>query len=171
MNSVLKGGTFLFVRVRNSLLQDGLILRILKNVLKLLEGQVRIRTTNGKTGNRGWGDYQRRTILHSLRQSWEGVSSGDNKGQDKGSSLGLNSSRNNSFWRNKCPGRNGCGLINPLSMSTLFSGYRLEWRDKSLSKNSMCSSRGSRCCKCYIGPIKKPSMGTPMEAKSSSAVG
>ena len=67
MNSVLKGGTFLFVRVRNSLLQDGLILRILKNVLKLLEGQVRIRTTNGKAGNRGWGDYQRRTILHSLR--------------------------------------------------------------------------------------------------------
>ena len=153
MNSVLREA--LSSSVRNSFLQEGLILRIFKNVLGLLGGQVRIKTTGGITRNRGRGDYQRRTILHSLRQSCEGVTSGDNKGQDRGSSLGLSSSRNNSFQRNRCPGRNGCGLTNPFSISTIFFGYRLGWRDKSLSKNSMCNSRGSRCCKGYIGPIKK----------------
>ena len=53
----LGGSALLFIRVRNSLLQDGLILRILKNVLKLLGGQVCIRTTHGRTRNGGRGDY------------------------------------------------------------------------------------------------------------------
>ena len=80
-------------------------------------------------------------------------------GQDWGSRLGLYSSRNNSLLRSRCLGRNGCSLTNPLSMSTLFSGYRLGGRGRSLSGNFMCSSRRSRCCKRYIGPIKKALLG------------
>ena len=65
INSVSRGA--LSSSVRNSFLQEGLILRIFKNVLGLLRGQVCIKTTHGITRNRGRGDYQRRTILHSLR--------------------------------------------------------------------------------------------------------
>ena len=90
-----------------------------------------------------------------MRWSWEGVTGGDNKGQDRGSSPSLNSSKNNSLLRSRCLGRNECGLINPFSISTLFFGYQLKGRGRSLSRNSLCSSRRSRCCKRYIGPIKK----------------
>ena len=48
----------LVVRVRNPFLQDRFIVRVLKDVLKPLRGQVHIRSTYGRARNGRRGNYQ-----------------------------------------------------------------------------------------------------------------
>ena len=40
-------------------------------------------------------------------------------------------------------------------MSSLFFGYRLGGKGRSLGRNFIRNDRRSRCCKCYISPIEK----------------
>ena len=63
----LRVNTLLFIRIKNPLLFGGLIVRILKNVLRPFRGQVCIRPICSRTRNGRRGNHQRRTIIHSLR--------------------------------------------------------------------------------------------------------
>ena len=63
----LEGSTLLVIRIINPLFQDGFIFQVLKDVLRPLRGQAHIRSTCGQARNGRRGNYQRRTILHSLR--------------------------------------------------------------------------------------------------------
>ena len=67
--------TLLLIKLKNPLLYDELIIRILKNVLRPLKGQVRIWPVNGRTRDGRRGNHQRRIIFHNLRYSYEGVAS------------------------------------------------------------------------------------------------
>ena len=58
---------FLFFGFRNPPPQDGLIVKIFKNVLKLLRRQISVRPTGGRNWDGGRSNYQGGTILHSLR--------------------------------------------------------------------------------------------------------
>ena len=59
--------TLLFLRIRNPLLHGGLIIKILKNVLRSLRRQVRVRSVCDRAWDGRRGNHQRRTILHDLR--------------------------------------------------------------------------------------------------------
>ena len=63
----LGGNILFFIRIRNPLLQDRFIIRVLKDVLRPLGRQVHISTTCGRDGNGKRGNNQSRTIIHSLR--------------------------------------------------------------------------------------------------------
>ena len=52
------GNILFFVRIRNPLLQDRFIVRVLKDVLRPLRRQVHIRTTFGRAGNGKRGNNQ-----------------------------------------------------------------------------------------------------------------
>ena len=58
---------FLFFRFRNPPPQDGFIVRIFKNVLRLLRRQSRVKPTGGRNWDGRRSNYQGGTILHSLR--------------------------------------------------------------------------------------------------------
>ena len=53
----LGGNILFFIRIRNPLLQDRFIIRVLKDVLRPLKGQVYIRSTCGRARNGRWGNY------------------------------------------------------------------------------------------------------------------
>ena len=58
---------FLFFGFRNPPPQDRLIVRIFKNVLRILKRQSIVRPTSAKNWDGGRSNYQGGTILHSLR--------------------------------------------------------------------------------------------------------
>ena len=58
---------FLFFEFRNPPPQDGLIIRIFKNILKLLRKQISIRPAGGRNWDGGMSNYQGGTIIYSLR--------------------------------------------------------------------------------------------------------
>ena len=54
----LGGNTPLVIRIRNPLLQDKFIVRVLKDVLRPLRGQVHIKSTCSRAGNGRRDNYQ-----------------------------------------------------------------------------------------------------------------
>ena len=160
---------FFFFGFKNPPPQDGLIIKIFKNVLRLLRRQSSVKPTGGKNWDRGKSNYQGGTIFHSLRQSSEGVTGRNDKRRNQ-SSLDLSNSRRGGSPLNRgCLGRRRGDLTNLPSMSILIYGYRLSGRGRSLNRNSMRGCRGGRCCK--LSPTKKALHGVPMGTKNSSAVG
>ena len=57
----------------------------------------------------------------------------------------------------ECLGKNRSNPTNPLRISALTYGYWLSGRDRSLNKNSLCSSRRGRSysLKHHVSPIKE----------------
>ena len=53
----LGGNTPLVIRIINPLLQDMFDIRVLKDILRPLKGQVYIRSTCGRARNGRWGNY------------------------------------------------------------------------------------------------------------------
>ena len=53
----LGGNTPLVIKIINPLLQDMFVIRVLKDILRPLKGQVYIRSTCGRARNGRWGNY------------------------------------------------------------------------------------------------------------------
>ena len=141
------------LRIQKSSSQDGLIIKILRNVLKLLRGQINVRPKGGRNWDGGRSNYQGGTILHSLRQSSEGLIGGNDNRRNR-SSLDLSSSRRGGSPLNRrCLGKRMGDLTNLPSMSTFIYGYRLSGKGRSLNRNSMRVCRSGKCCK--LSPTKK----------------
>ena len=129
----------LFFEFRNPPPQDGLIVKILKNVFRLLRRQISVKPTGGRNWDGGRSNYHGGTVLYSLRQSNEGITSGNDKRRDR-SSLNLSSSRRDD-------------LANLPNISTLIYVYRPSGRGRSLNRNSMRGCKSGGCWK--LNPIKK----------------
>ncbi|KAM3690341.1 hypothetical protein ACJW31_09G114800 [Castanea mollissima] len=100
------------IRIRNPLLHDKLVLRILKNLLRsLIRRKICIRPR----------DHQGRAILHGLRESNKRITGRDDRRNSRRSTLGLRCTRkSNSFLKSR-----DLGLTNSLILGTLLTKTRL----------------------------------------------
>ena len=59
--------TLLLIRIKNLLLHGGFVIKILKNLIRSLKGQVYIRPTFSRVRDGIRGNHQKGAILHGLR--------------------------------------------------------------------------------------------------------
>lgn len=120
-------------KLKNLCLHNGLILRVLKDLLQsLIEKQVCIGPSNGRTRDGGRGNNQGRAILHDLGKGNERIIDRHDRRSSRRGALSLgHPCKSNSLLRSRDldKSRGRFPNDNPLSLGTLLNRTRLRWKD------------------------------------------